>query len=130
MPQTERSRDVTPAQGEYLKRLLKLEEDNEGQPVTTRRLASELNVRDASVTGMLDKLAQAHLVVYHPYYGARLTEQGTRIARDLERTYELLTSFLQGSLGYSREAAVVEAEHLEHHVSREFFDRLEQYLKR
>lgn len=124
MPRT----DITPARGEYLKRLLQLQADSGLARVTTGSLASELKVRDASVTGMLERLAQAGWVEYHPYQGARLTEEGHGIARELVRAHDLLMVFLHDALGYTPEAARTEAEHLEHHVSSVFLEHLERWL--
>ncbi|AFZ69648.1 metal-dependent transcriptional regulator [Deinococcus peraridilitoris] len=124
MPQTE----ITPARGDYLKRLLQLQADGGMACVTTGSLANELNVRDASVTGMLERLAQAGWVEYHPYRGARLTEEGREIARELVRAHGLLMVFLHDALGYTPEAARAEAEHLEHHVSSVFLEHLERWM--
>ncbi|GGK41034.1 hypothetical protein GCM10008955_38580 [Deinococcus malanensis] len=128
MPRTERSSCVTPAQGEYLKRLLHLQTKTETRGVATGRLAQDLNVKDASVTGMLERLAQAGWVVYSPYRGARLTEEGCRIATTLVSTHSHLLTFLQQTLEYPPELAQAEAEHLEHHVSPEFMRRLETWV--
>lgn len=129
MPRTEPPRQATPAQGEYLKRLWYLQAKSGVDSIATGQLANDLRVKDASVTNMLERLSQAGWVVYHPYHGARLTEEGSRIARNLINAHELLLAFLRETLGFSQAAAGNEAEHLEHHISSEFVDRLEVWLR-
>ncbi|CAM3272915.1 metal-dependent transcriptional regulator [Deinococcus deserti] len=110
-------------------RLLYLQETAGTHVVSTGRLAQDLNVKDSSVTGMLERLAEAGWVIYMPYRGARLSEQGLCIARDLTCTHDNLIAFLCETLGYSLANAESEAEHLEHHVSPEFIQRLKIWIK-
>src|SRR5438552_187973 len=78
MPET-----ITAAVQDYVKAIYTLEPGS-GGPVTTTALAERLDVRPASVSGMLPKLTQLGLVEHEPYRGVRLTERGTRPGAELE----------------------------------------------
>ena len=67
-------------------------------------------------------------MTHSPYRGARVTEEGAQIATRLLNTHNCLVAFLHGVLGYSKESAAMEAEHLEHHASAEFMKRLEMWM--
>ena len=79
---------VTPAVEDYVKAIYTLE-GGEGS-VTTTALAERLDVRPASVSGMLSKLTALGLVEHEPYRGVRLTERGTRVALVLSEELEEL----------------------------------------
>ncbi len=111
---------------DYLKALYALEET--GKAGTTSALARRLGVRPASVTEMLKRLAEAHLVEYRPRQGARLTPQGRRAALQVIRKHRLLERFLHDVLGFPWDKVHAEAERLEHAVSDEFIQRLAVWL--
>ena len=84
---------------------------------STTALAERLNVRPASVSGMLRKLAALGLVVHEPYRGVELTERGRAVALEVIRHHRLLELFLVESLGMSWDEVHAEAERLEHVLS-------------
>src|SRR5437868_7300033 len=112
MPET-----VTAAVEDYVKAIYKLDA-GEGS-VTTTALAERLDVRPASVSGMLTKLTALGLVEREPYRGVRLTEHGTRVALEVVRHHRLLELFLVESLGMTWDEVHAEAEVLEHVLSEE-----------
>ena len=61
---------------DYLKHIYELTES--GESASTTALAQKLNIKPASVTGMVQKLASANpaLVEYHKHQGVTLTEEG------------------------------------------------------
>ena len=59
---------------EYLEALFTLTLD--GRKATTTELSHRLNIAPASVTEKLKKMADEGLVVYSPYQGVTLTDQG------------------------------------------------------
>ncbi|MGH3050420.1 MAG: metal-dependent transcriptional regulator, partial [Gaiellaceae bacterium] len=61
--------ELTAAIEDYLKTIYALELD--GEAVSTNRLAEQLDVRAASVSGMLKRLAALGLVEHEPYRGVR-----------------------------------------------------------
>ena len=112
MPET-----LTAAVQDYVKAIYTLD-SGEG-PVTTTALAERLDVRPASVSGMLPKLMELGLVEHEPYHGVRLTQRGTRVALEVVRHHRLLELFLVESLGMTWDEVHAEAEVLEHVLSEE-----------
>jgi DtxR family transcriptional regulator, Mn-dependent transcriptional regulator len=112
MPET-----LTAAVQDYVKAIYTLE-SGEGT-VTTTALAERLDVRPASVSGMLPKLTELGLVEHEPYHGVRLTQRGTRVALEVVRHHRLLELFLVESLGMTWDEVHAEAEVLEHVLSEE-----------
>jgi DtxR family Mn-dependent transcriptional regulator len=85
--------------------------------VHTSAVAERLGVTPASASGMLKRLADEGLVDYEPYYGARLTERGERLALEVIRHHRLLELFLAEVLEMPWDRVHEEAEVLEHHIS-------------
>ena len=110
---------------DYLKTIYKLED---GGPVATTEIARALEVSSASVTNMVKRLAQMKLVEHESYRGVRLTEAGRKIALEIIRHHRLLETYLKEILGYSWDQMHAEAEHLEHHISEEFEERIDALL--
>ena len=101
-----------------------------GDRVSSNALAGRLNVRAASVTGMLQKLAAQRppLVIYEKHRGVRLSAAGKRRAWELVRHHRLLELFLHDVLKYSWDEVHEEAERLEHFISERFEDRVAALL--
>lgn len=110
---------------DYLKAIYQLED---GQAVSTSELAARLAVSAASVTSMAKRLAGMGLVTYESYRGVTLTPAGEKIALEIIRHHRLLETYLREIMGYGWEEMHNEAEHLEHHISEEFEDRLDEML--
>src|SRR5437868_1114990 len=122
-------RSTSEATDDYLKAILELSGTSE-TPVTSNDLAARLNVRAASVTGMLQKLARQKppLVLYRKHYGVRLSSAGKRRAWEIVRHHRLLELFLHDVLKYSWDEVHEEAERLEHFISERFEDRVAAIL--
>jgi DtxR family Mn-dependent transcriptional regulator len=122
------SKDLSEAIQDYLKAIYELSPD--GGSSSTNQIAERLNVRAASVTGMIKRLAnmQPPLVDYHKHHGACLTKEGQRISLQIIRKHRLLELFLVNILGYTWDEVHEEAERLEHAVSFRFADRLARLL--
>src|SRR5437764_5745947 len=93
-------------------------ESRDGAASTTD-LAALLEVRPASVSGMLRKLSALGLVEHERYRGVRLTERGRRAALEVIRHHRLVELFLVESLGMTWDEVHAEAEVLEHALSEE-----------
>jgi len=102
------------------------DQTDEGRPANTTALASRLGVAPASVTGMLQHLAdfEPALVSYQKYQGVKLTTAGERAALEVIRRHRLIETWLVKSLGYAWDEVHVEAEKLEHMVSPELVRRI------
>ena len=109
--------DLTAAVQDYAKAIYTLE-SRDGAASTTE-LAALLEVRPASVSGMLRKLSALGLVEHERYRGVRLTERGRRVALEVIRHHRLVELFLVESLGMTWDEVHAEAEVLEHALSEE-----------
>lgn len=109
---------------DYLKRIYELTEH--GLPASTNDLARELDIKPASVTGMIQKLAaeKPAMVEYHKHQGVTLTPTGKRAALEVIRHHRLLEAWLVQTLGYSWDEVHEEAERLEHVISEDFERRI------
>jgi DtxR family Mn-dependent transcriptional regulator len=113
---------ASPAAEDYLKAIYQL--SREGASASTSAIADRLGIAAGSVTGMLKRLAEQGLVEHTRYYGARLTETGSRTAVRTIRRHRVLEAFLVRMLGYPWDRVHAEAEQLEHSASEELIDRM------
>jgi DtxR family Mn-dependent transcriptional regulator len=111
------ARGLTAAVQDYAKAIYTLE-SRDGEASTTA-LATLLEVRPASVSGMLRKLSALGLVEHERYRGVRLTARGRRVALEVIRHHRLVELFLVESLGMTWDEVHAEAEVLEHALSEE-----------
>lgn len=118
----------TQATEDYLKAIYEL--CAEYDRASTGRIATLLGVTPASVTGMLQKLAQDDppLLSYRKRRGAVLTPDGREVALKTIRRHRMLERFLHDELGYGWDEVHDEAERLEHAISDELEERLVQLL--
>jgi DtxR family Mn-dependent transcriptional regulator len=93
-------------------------------------IASQLNVSRPSVTGALKGLVGRGLVEHEPYGHATLTEEGTRIALDVERRHLAIRDFLTDVLSIEEERAEVTACRLEHVLEAEVLAHFVAYAER
>jgi DtxR family Mn-dependent transcriptional regulator len=98
--------------------------------VSTSAIAERLGVAQASVTGMIKKMAEMKLVEHSPYQGVALTPTGEKIALEIIRHHRLLELYLAEAMGYSWDKVHDEAEKLEHVISEEFEDKIDEFLGR
>ena len=119
---------LSPAMEDYLKSIFRLEERQ--QRVTTQALAERLAVAPASVTSMVKRLAERGLLAHEPYRGVELTEAGRRVAQEMIRHHRLLELYLTQALGFHEDQVHAEAERLEHFISEQFEERIDQILGR
>ncbi len=116
---------LSQAVGDYLKTIYKLQRNS---TVSTTEIAKAMNVSSASVTNMVKRLDEMGLVNYQSYKGAKLTDAGCKIALEIIRHHRLLELYLKEVMGYAWEEMHNEAEHLEHHISEEFENRIDKML--
>jgi len=116
---------TTESVDDYLKAILELS-GPEVQRVTSNALAGHLDVRAASVTGMLQKLAaqRPSFVKYQKHHGVILTQMGKRRATEILRHHRLLERFLHDVLDFAWDEVHDEAERLEHYISERLEDRI------
>lgn len=109
---------------DYLKHIYDLTMN--GEAASTTDLAARLDVKPASVTGMIQRLSRSQppLVNYQKHQGVTLTEAGRRAALEVIRHHRLLETWLAQTLGYSWDEVHQEAERLEHVISEEMEGRI------
>jgi DtxR family Mn-dependent transcriptional regulator len=113
---------------DYLKAIYLL--GREGAPVSTSAIARKLSLSEASVTGMIRKLAERKLLRHTPYRGVRLTSSGEALALRLIRKHRLWELFLVQHLKFGWEEVHEHAERLEHATDEELERRLFEMLGR
>lgn len=111
---------------DYIKAIYVLQSQH--KRATTQRISEELNVKKASVTGMVKHLAAEGFVKHEPYKGAQLTRKGREVAIDLLRRHRLIELFLNRTLGVAWDELHQDAEILEHAFSDRLIERIAEYL--
>jgi len=111
---------------DYLKAIYAIELD--GVAAATNDIAQRLAIAPASVSGMVQRLADHGLVEYERYRGVRLTDQGRRAALRTLRRHRVIEAYLVRALGYGWDRVHDEAERLEHAASDELIDRMAEVI--
>jgi len=116
--------NLTHAIEDYLKAIYKLTAAH-GR-ASTNHLAECLEVKPASVSGMIKKLSETEppLVEYEKHRGVVLTPDGEKVALEIIRHHRLLELYLHQMLGYPWDKVHEEADRLEHVISEEFEARI------
>lgn len=113
----------TPSQSaeDYLERIHALIEEKGYARVVD--IASSLQVKQASVTGMVQKLGEMGYLNYEKYRGLVLTDKGRTVACNVKKRHETLSRFFS-LLGIDAETQKRDIEGIEHHLSPETVDML------
>ncbi len=96
--------------------------------VYTSTLSKHMKTRPASVTDMIQKLAEKRVINYEKYKGVRITERGKTIALGIIRKHRLWEVFLVEKLKFNWDQVHEIAEQLEHIRSPLLTTRLDEYL--
>ena len=98
---------------------------------TNKEIAESLHVEPASVTGMLEKLRNKGLIKWEPRKAIRLTEDGKRIAMQLNEIHTLLYQFFAHVLKIEDQEVIENLScEIEHHITRDVKNSLEQFLSK
>ena len=106
---------------DYLERIHELIEQKGYARVVD--IASSLKVKQASVTVMVQKLAEAGYLKYEKYRGLLLTDEGRTVARTIQNRHVTLSRFFS-LFGLDVETQRQDIEGIEHHLSPETVDVL------
>lgn len=122
MPVTS-SKSGRPSQSaeDYLERIQELIDDKGYARVVD--IANSLDVTQASVTNMVQKLAETGYVDYEKYRGLTLTKKGGDVARLIRRRHVTLSRFFS-LLGLDELTQLKDIEGIEHHLSPDTVDCL------
>lgn len=96
--------------------------------VSTNAIAEQMQTKASSVTDMIKKLAEKHLVDYQKYQGASLTEKGRLTAASVVRKHRLWEVFLVEVLNFKWDEVHEVAEQLEHIKSEKLINQLDAFL--
>ncbi|MCP5101038.1 MAG: metal-dependent transcriptional regulator [Chloroflexi bacterium] len=107
---------------DYLKTIFNLSQKE--SPVSTSRISEARDVKPASATSMIQRLAKLNLVNYEKHYGVTLTESGRKLALEVIRHHRLLELYLMQALGFSWDEVHEQADVLEHVISEKLEDRI------
>ena len=99
---------------DYLERILEL--INSKGYARVIDIAAALNISQASVTNMVQRLDAEGLLKYEKYRGLILTAAGKKLARRIAQRHKLLTEFLR-LLGVDDRVIHHDVEGMEHHIS-------------
>ena len=99
---------------DYLERIHELIEEKGYARVVD--IASSLDVKQASVTSMVQKLGELGYLNYEKYRGLVMTEKGREVARQIQSRHETLSRFFS-LFGLSAETQQQDIEGIEHHLS-------------
>lgn len=118
----------TPAVEEYLEVIYMVEA--EGQAVKAARLAKTLGVSRPAVAATLRRMARDGLIKVKPNKDITLTKHGFKTADDLQRRHRIVERWLTDTLGFDWAKSDAEAHRLEHVMSDEVVERLNDILGR
>ncbi len=106
----------TPSQSaeDYLERIHELIEGKGYARVVD--IAESLQVKQASVTVMVQKLGELGYLDYEKYRGLRLTDKGREVARRIQSRHATLARFFS-LLGLDEQTQRLDIEGIEHHLS-------------
>lgn len=114
MPAAKKSKRNSSAVEDYLERILELINSKGYARVVD--IATSLNISQASVSNMIQRLDGEGLLKYEKYRGLVLTAAGETLARNIARRHELLTDFLT-LLRLDKQVIHHDVEGMEHHIS-------------
>lgn len=117
---------LTQAMEDYLKTIYRLQK--KGDKVSTSAIAEQMGVSASSVTSMVRKLTSMGLLNHTSYQGVELTEGGVKIAREIIRHHRLLELYLVEIMGFTWDKVHDEADKLEHVISEEFEEKMNEAL--
>ena len=121
--------DIPESYQRYLDEIYAISHKKRGGWVSNKELAENLDVKPASVTGMLEKLKRAGLILWKPRKAIRLTEKGKTIAIQLNETHELLHTFFEKVLKIDDKDLVEKIScEIEHHITIDVKNSLKEFL--
>ncbi|MBR6720262.1 MAG: metal-dependent transcriptional regulator [Clostridia bacterium] len=91
-------------------------------------IATELSVTKPSVSVAMKKLREEGFIVIDSSGGITLTQKGLSIAETMYERHRIIAKALM-AMGVSEETAYEDSCKIEHHISKESFEKLKEYLE-
>lgn len=126
MKRTSDIKSITPSKEEYLKVILRLSND---EAIHSIDIANALGISKASVSRMMGILKDEGYIIKEKYGTITLTENGRKVATCVRHRYDVLKSFLTDILGVEDAVAKEDACRMEHVISFETAQKLNQKLQ-
>jgi DtxR family Mn-dependent transcriptional regulator len=121
--------DIPESYQRYLDEIYNISRTKRGGWVSNKELAKNLNVKPASVTGMLEKLKEKDYIVWEPRKAIRLTMKGKMVAKQLNKIHSLLRVFFEKVLKIRNDEVIENLScEIEHHITEEIKESLELFL--
>lgn len=92
-------------------------------------IANRLGVAKPSVTKAMNKLMKEGLIDKEPYGPITLTEKGKAFSMKINRKHELISYFLERSLGLTATEASENACRMEHVITDAMLEAIKAYLR-
>ncbi|MFW9773817.1 MAG: metal-dependent transcriptional regulator [Promethearchaeota archaeon] len=121
--------DVRESFQRYLDVIFQISKKKKGGWVSNKEIAKTLKVEPASVSGMLEKLKSKGYIKWEPRKAIRLTEEGKKIAIQLDEIHELLRIFFRNVLKIEDDRVIESITHeIEHHITQDIKESLSKFL--
>jgi DtxR family transcriptional regulator, Mn-dependent transcriptional regulator len=91
-------------------------------------IAKKLGVTKPSVTKAMDQFKKQDLINQESYGPVTLTEKGKALSRKIYRKHQLITQYLEKSLGLNPDEASDNACRMEHNITGDMLKAIENYL--
>lgn len=119
---------LTKSLEDYIEAIYTLLQDKPTVRVTD--LAEEFSYSKASISRAISTLKARGLVKHETYGTITLTSKGVTLAKEVLDKHIMLTKFLTDILGVSSETAEEDACKIEHIISKETSEKINEYLKK
>lgn len=113
----------------YIDEIYDIARTNKGGWVSNKELAKGLEVKPASVSGMLEKLRDQGYIHWEPRKRIRLTKKGKQVGIQLNETHNLLRTFFKEVLKIKDEEIVENLScEIEHHITKKVKESFKKFL--
>lgn len=127
----EKPSDIPESYQKYLDEIYEISKKKRGGWVSNKELSEKLNVKPASVTGMLEKLKESDFISWEPRKSIRLTQKGKNIAMQLNEIHKLLCVFFKKVLLLESNDVVNNLScEIEHHINKDVKESLKIFLSK
>jgi len=122
--------EINESYEDYLKAIFQISKKKKGGWCSNSEISEYLNVKPASVTGMLYKLRDHGLIKWEPRKTLRLTKKGKEIAKDTLNKYNTLRDFFTQVLNL-RDRTLTEKLccGMEHHITTKVSESLRDLIE-
>ena len=119
---------ITRSKEDYLRVIFELSKSKES--IRSSDVAEKLGITRASVSRMMTELKKSGLIEKEKYGSVVLTERGYKLAAQIKNKHDLIKLFLTNVLGVSESIANIDACSMEHAVSHETAEKLNNQLSK